>query len=586
MIRFKRLTFKNFMSYGNVPTVVTFDKQGTTLINGENLDEASQGPSSNGSGKSTLINALVYGVYGKPLANVSKNKLINNINEKDMEVVVEFDKEKDQYVIRRYRKKRSAGYGNVVTISRNGKEITPDSVYNTDDFIKNVIGISYDLFVRIVVFSATHLPFLDLPLRSPQSASQSDLIEQLFDLRILSVKAEALKVIMKDAERDFELKELKAEQIKKERDRHLKQLENARTRVEDWEKNRQTETRRISEKLKMIEGVDVDSQRGFHKALIELNGELKDIAAAIKKVESNIKTVSGSIQKIENDLFHLRDDKCPFCLQKYKDAPKKIKALERELKELKIKLDINQSKLTSSTEIESKISENAREINLKITVQNIDELITIKSESDSLLFRLDQLSNATNPHLESYDELKSVKLESSNSKELNELSSLMEHQKFLLKLLTKRDSFVRKKLLDRNLPYLNARLEEYLETLGLPHVVRFTEEMTANISRFGKELDFGNLSAGQRARLNLALAFAFRDVLQRMYMPINVCMLDEVLDVALDEVGVVSAVAMIRNKAKLEKAVFFIISHRDEISGAFDRNITVRMKNGFSRLFQ
>lgn len=585
MIRFKRLTFKNFMSYGNVPTTVNFDGQGTTLINGENLDETAQGISSNGSGKSTLINALVYGVYGKPLANISKNKLINNINTRDMEVTVEFDKEKDQYVIRRYRKSKTGIYGNAVAVSKNGQDITPDSVYNTDDFIADVLGISYDLFVRIVVFSATHLPFLDLPLRSPQSASQSDLIEQLFDLRILSVKAEALKVIIKDGERNFELKEIKATQIKKEKDRHQAQLETAKNRVEEWERDRKIEVKIIAKKLKMIEGVDIESQSGLHKSLATLAGELKDIVAAIRKLESNIKTTTGKIEKIESDLAHLRDEKCPYCLQQYKDAPKKIKTLEKELIELQGKLKLGQDKLVSDKEIGSKVSQEVEEIESKITVDNIDELIKIKSESDSLSFRLDQLSKATNPHLANYGELKAVKLETSNSKEINDLSSLIEHQRFLLKLLTKRDSFVRKKLLDRNLPYLNSRLEEYLEVLGLPHIVRFTQEMTAQISRFGRELDFGNLSAGQRARLNLALAFAFRDVLQRMYMPINVCMLDEALDVGLDEVGVVNAVAMIRQKAKLEKAAFFIISHRDEISGAFDRNITVRMKDGFSKLY-
>jgi DNA repair exonuclease SbcCD ATPase subunit len=118
--------------------------------------------------------------------------------------------------------------------------------------------------------------------------------------------------------------------------------------------------------------------------------------------------------------------------------------------------------------------------------------------------------------------------------------------------------------------------------LGLPHKVEFTHEMAARISRLDRELDFGNLSAGQRARVNFALALAFKDVRQNLHTKINVCMFDEVLDIGLDTLGVQAAARLLKRKARDEGLSLFIISHRDEIDRAFDNTITVQLSKGFS----
>lgn len=128
------------------------------------------------------------------------------------------------------------------------------------------------------------------------------------------------------------------------------------------------------------------------------------------------------------------------------------------------------------------------------------------------------------------------------------------------------------------------QLQHYLDELGLPHTVQFTHELAAKISRFGQELDFGNLSAGQRARVNFALSLAFKDVLQRLHTKINVCMLDEVLDHGLDTVGVQAAARLVKRKARDEELSMFIVSHRDEVDGIFDRTMTVQMSQGFSNI--
>ena len=223
-----------------------------------------------------------------------------------------------------------------------------------------------------------------------------------------------------------------------------------------------------------------------------------------------------------------------------------------------------------------------RQLQKQIQVNNLEELIEIRNQSNTITEKIEELKNATNPFFDPLDELESSKLDQIDYSDINDLTRLREHQQFLLKLLTKKDSFVRKILLNRNLPYLNSRLQYYLKLLGLQHRVEFTHKLTAEISQFGRPLDFGNLSHGQRARVNIGLSFAFRDVLTSLHMPINICMLDEVLDVALDTVGIQAASRMLKRKARDENISLYIISHRDELSLAYDRTMKVQMSKGFS----
>jgi len=209
-------------------------------------------------------------------------------------------------------------------------------------------------------------------------------------------------------------------------------------------------------------------------------------------------------------------------------------------------------------------------------------LLQIKSQSDTIEAHLETAKTAANPHIESWNELTNTVLEVIDYEEINKINRELEHQKLLLKLLTKRDSFVRKELLNKSIPYLNSRLQYYLSELGLRHKVEFTHEMTANISQFGRSLDFGNLSAGQRARVNLALSLAFSDVLQQLHAKINIQMLDEVLDIGLDAIGIQLAAKLLKKIAKDEGTSMYIISHRDEVDGIFDHKMVIQMIKGFS----
>ncbi len=581
-IRFHSISLRNFMSYGNNTTVVPLDNTGTTLIVGEDLDNTTNGQGANGVGKSTIINGVAYAMYDKPISNISKDNLVNNINKKNMEVAVDFTAPNGKrYTVKRTRKTKAGAAGNAVFVLEDGKDITPDSVANANSLIEKLVGIPYELFVRIVVFSASHTPFLDLPTTSHYAANQRDIIEELFGLTMLTTKAERLKEIIKDTEGRLSTNRVKIETQEKEQERYKIQLESAKKRVLQWEDATAETIAELEEKLETVAQVNVEEQRQHHNKLATLKMSLTETLDEQRTIETAITAATKKQKKLNDELVHLRDSKCPYCLQSFADGQAKIADLEVEVAALADAISSHADTLTNVESMIASLSHEIKEVKSKIVVSNIDELINISNQSANIAAKIDELKNATNPYIEPLDELIAMGMEPVNYDEINRITKEIEHQKFLLKLLTKKDSFVRKTLLNKNIPFLNQKLAGYLTVLGLPHKVEFTHEMTASISQFGHELDFGNLSAGQRARVNLALSFAFRDVLQNMHTKVNICMLDEALDHGLDSVGVQAAIKMLKRKARDEQLSMFVITHR-EVDSAFDRTMKIQLSKGFS----
>lgn len=580
MIKFTTLTLRNFLSYGNNTTVINLDNPGTVLIKGEDLDNTASGAGANGVGKSTLINALAYAVYDKPVSDISKDKLVNNINQKNMEVTVEFeDDDGVVYRIERTRKTKGGAAGNNVYLFINGEDKTLDSAANTNKMIEGIIGIPHEMFVRIVVFSAGHTPFLDLPSRS-----QADLIEGLFGVTELSVKADQLKIIVKDTEARLNVKKAVIDQALKEQERHKHLIVSANSRVDNWDIQTAQTIVKLKAMLKTVESVDVEQQRKLHEQADAVSPKISACDTEIATKKRYLHTNDTRQKKVVDELTHLRDAKCPYCLQHFESGDEKIEALSIEFEVLMEEARQLTVQVTDVSATRDELASELATIRSQITVDDIAGLMKLAQESSSAQTRISELEEAVNPHLDTLTELLEMKFDDINYDEVNTLTREIEHQKFLLKLLTKNDSFIRKNLLNRYIPYLNMQLQHYLDELGLPHTVQFTHELAAKISRFGQELDFGNLSAGQRARVNFALSLAFKDVLQRLHTKINVCMLDEVLDHGLDTIGVQAAAKLVKRKARDEELSMFIVSHRDEVDGIFDRTMTVQMSQGFSNI--
>ena len=201
---------------------------------------------------------------------------------------------------------------------------------------------------------------------------------------------------------------------------------------------------------------------------------------------------------------------------------------------------------------------------------------------NSLLQQITTKHGETDPYSEQITDMQVQALKEISYDRLNELVRLQEHQDFLLKLLTSKDSFIRKKIIDQNLSYLNSRLTHYLDRIGLPHTVTFQNDLTVLIEELGRELDFDNLSRGERNRLILSMSWAFRDVFESLYQPINLLFIDELIDSGLDTAGMESSLSILKQMSRERNKSVWLVSHRDELAGRVENILRVVKENGFT----
>ena len=211
----------------------------------------------------------------------------------------------------------------------------------------------------------------------------------------------------------------------------------------------------------------------------------------------------------------------------------------------------------------------AEAIEHRTVVDNLEKAIAAKAEE-------------TDPYHEQVIDMENRALQTVTFDKINELSKYGDHLKFLLDILTSKDSFVRKKIIDQNLSYLNARLTHYLDKIGLPHTVVFKNDLSVEITELGRELDFDNLSRGERNRLILGLSFAFRDVWENLYFPINTLFIDELIDSGMDTIGVENSMAILKDMSRRRNKSIWLVSHREELAGRVPSVLKVLKENGFT----
>jgi DNA repair exonuclease SbcCD ATPase subunit len=200
----------------------------------------------------------------------------------------------------------------------------------------------------------------------------------------------------------------------------------------------------------------------------------------------------------------------------------------------------------------------------------------------SLLQQITTKHAETDPYAEQIVDMQQSAMQQIVYDQLNNLVRVQDHQEFLLKLLTSKDSFIRKKIIDQNLSYLNSRLTHYLDRIGLPHTVTFQNDLTVLIEELGRELDFDNLSRGERNRLILSMSWAFRDVFESLYQPINLLFIDELIDSGLDTAGMESSLGILKQMSRERHKSVWLVSHRDELAGRVENIMRVVKENGFT----
>jgi len=212
----------------------------------------------------------------------------------------------------------------------------------------------------------------------------------------------------------------------------------------------------------------------------------------------------------------------------------------------------------------------------------LEDALEHRHNLETLKNQLEEKANEINPYLEQIEGLRDTGIQTIDFETINELTYLQEHQEFLYKLLTSKDSFIRKKIIDQNIAYLNHRLAHYLDKLGLPHDVKFASDLGVEITEYGRDLDFDNLSRGERNRLILGLSWAFRDMYESLNRPMNLMCIDELIDSGMDSMGVENALAVLKKMNREQGKNIMLISHKEELIGRVNNVLTVVKEGGFT----
>lgn len=591
MFTFKSLSIKNFMSFGNVSHHLELDTPQLTLVLGENLDvPAEAGGSRNGVGKSSILNAICFALYGEPISNIKMDNLINLTNEKNLEVSLTFEHTGVNYRIERGRKPNYFRFfvDDKLYDEEGGesKNIAQGESRETQKDVQKIIGISCELFKQIVGLNTLSLPFLSQPAKN-----QRELIEELLRIAELSEKAEKLKENLKQTKEFIAVEELKIKSIKDSNEKVQKTIEDLKKRSFLWETKHTNAISVLETDIESLLNLNIDEEIDDHKKYSTYT--LYNAQSIKLKNDKNYKAkqhldIITRKNQYETNLDDVENNSCPTCHQHvHSETQDEIKSsVEQKIKSINDQEGVLTQEIkdleTAFNTLIKQISD-LGEIK-KPFYKTVEEAYSHRSKLESMAGQLQSLLDDHNPYDTQMITQQEDLLQTIDVEYLQTLNVLREHQEFLYKLLTNKDSAVRKKIIEQNLNYLNYRLGYYIEKLGLPHNVLFMNDLSVNITEHGRELDFGNLSKGEGTRLILGLSFAFRDVYESVETPINLVYIDEILDSGIDGAGLENAIKLLKQMVRDQNRNIFLVSHREELIPRVENILTVRKENGFSSI--
>jgi DNA repair exonuclease SbcCD ATPase subunit len=581
MFKLKNLTVKNFMSVGNQTQAVDFDREHLTLVLGENIDLGGDDTGSrNGTGKTTIINALSYALYGQALTNIRKENLINKINGKNMLVTVEFEKSGNKYKIERGRKPNVLKlYVNDQALESKDEDESQGDSRETQKTVEEMLEMSHTMFKHLVALNTYTEPFLSM-----RASDQREIIEQLLGITLLSEKAESLKALIKSVKDEIVSETANIEAIKKANENVQKSIDSLIVRSNAWETKKESDLTALVNQIHTLSTVDIDEELKAHAALRsweEENTKIINLTKQKATLESAVGQAEKSLAKYKKELESLANKTCHACEQElhdhkhkemtttatqhYDEAYEYWQRMRAQFKQVVEDLGTGDIPHRPNTFYDTEA-----------------EALGHKNNLDALERKLTDRADENNPYAEQVDELKKTAIQAIVWDHVNDLNTLKEHQEFLLKLLTNKDSFIRKKIIDQNLSYLNKRLSYYIDKLGLPHRVIFLNDLSVEITQLGQDLDFDNLSRGERNRLILSMSFAFRDVWEGLYQHTNLLFIDELVDSGMDAAGVESAIAVLKKMVRERNKNIYLISHKDELIGRVNNVLRVVKEGGFT----
>jgi DNA repair exonuclease SbcCD ATPase subunit len=440
--------------------------------------------------------------------------------------------------------------------------------------------MTHDMFKHLIALNTYTEPFLSM-----KAADQRAIIEQLLGITLLSEKAEALKEESKRVKDAIATENTRIETVKASNERIQQSIESLERKKKIWDDTKSQAVKDLETSITHLLKIDIEAEIAAHRCWDDYNKKKQRKDTAEKWVASIIadnQKQEKLLEKLEKEIESLKDHKCYACGQEVHDEKQGEILAQKEflLKETALQILTNQ---TQEEEHRATLREIGELEACPVTqYDTVEQAYNHRSSVERLQKDLANKQAESNPYDEQIDELRKSAVQEINWNTINELTKLKDHQEFLYKLLTSKDSFVRKKIIDQNLAFLNQRLTYYLDRIGLPHIVEFQNDLSVIITQLGQDLDFDNLSRGERNRLILSLSWAFRDVWENLYSPINLLFIDELVDSGLDSSGVEASISILKKMTRERDKNVFLISHRDDLTSRVNHVLKVIKEGGFT----
>ncbi len=568
MIKFKTIRWANFLSTGSQFTEVYLDKSTTTLIVGEN-----------GAGKSTILDAICFALFNKPFRGINKPQLINSINQKQMVVEVEF------YIGTKSFKIVRGAKPTIFEIYLNGELLNQDAA--AKDYQKyleeNVLKLNFKSFTQIVILgSASFTPFMQLP-----TSHRREIIEDLLDIKIFSTMNDVLKEKYGSIKSKIQLLDNEIEvgkaKVRVQQDYIMTLEVDKQKKVEDVQKRifeANTEISKLSNNVD-DEGKQESNLKSTILDATEKRNARQEMESLLRKLSERIKTQEKSIE------FYNDHDVCPTCSQGLDDTFKstakeahshKIEEIEGAIQSLNNQLQAVSDRLEKIDAIEEKISQHKSNI---ITINT--KIIANQQYIRKLNAELDTESTESGNIDEEKFALRSLAKEVVEYS--NEKISLVEERHYLdIAGLLLKDTGIKTKVIKQYLPIINKLVNKYLQAMDFFVTFELDESFNETIkSRHRDDFTYASFSEGEKAKIDLALLFAWRTIARmKNSASTNLLLLDEVFDGSLDINGT-DYVMTILNTLGDESNVF-IISHKDALFDKFKSVIRFEKYQNFSRI--
>ena len=451
----------------------------------------------------------------------------------------------------------------------------------TQKDIERVIGFPHNMFKHLIALNTYTEPFLSM-----KTNDQRDMIEQLLGITEISSKAEVLKELLKSTKDSIKDEESRIHAVQNANKRIESSIKDIESRSKAWGRLKGDKVHGLQTSLDTLEHTDIKAELDCHRKIVDINEKQAKLTALKTDLTTRTTSMNRSDNKLttlEANLTKALEGVCPTCEQGTAHLSTHEKYTDDLSEEIKEEQRYNVELVDKIREITSTIKTLGNIPETPITFYNkMEDALQHKHNVETLQAQIEEKIKEENPYVEQVDQLRTSGIEEVSYESINDFTSLKEHQEFLHKLLTSKDSFIRKKIIDQNLQYLNYRLNYYLEKLGLPHDVKFNSDLTVDITEYGRDLDFDNLSRGERNRLILGMSWAFRDIYESLNQPMNLMCIDELVDSGMDTTGVENALAVLKKMGRESNKNVFLISHKEELQGRVNNVLYVVKEGGFT----